>query len=255
MRLRDDKAEALDSLGADIAVVPECSRRDAEAYATRIGGSWLWRDGRADAPDGAGRQAKGLAVVVRGRAELTLADEHDAELKLMLPIQVRGGLSVNLLAVWTKDQPLGRYAGGVCRAVERYADFLSHPSALMVGDFNSNTSLDNHRTLTHAEADRRLGAIGLSSAYHRYFGEAQGAETQPTHYFWRRHDRPFHIDYCYLTAEWANRIASVEVGGYDDWVPMSDHCPVIVDVSNTEGPLSRPFEYVVLGVGWPRWRP
>ena len=45
MRLRDDeKAEALDSLDADIAVVPECSRRDAEAYAAARTQTWKRSD-------------------------------------------------------------------------------------------------------------------------------------------------------------------------------------------------------------------
>lgn len=234
MRLREEKADALDSLDPDIAVVPECSRRHAEAYASSRGYSWLWRDGREDALEGSGRQSKGLGVFVRGLSALTLADEHEAEFSLLLPVRVRGALSANLLAVWTKDHALGKeysHAAGVCRAVERYGDFLSHPSALMVGDFNSNVIWDKMRTLNHSEADRRLRNAGLSSAYHSFFSEGQGAETRPTHYFWRRRDRPFHIDYCYVPQEWVSGINSVAVGSFDEWVPMSDHCPVIVDVS------------------------
>lgn len=69
------------------------------------------------------------------------------------------------------------------------------------------------------------------SAYHIFFGEAQGQETRPTYYFyWQKH-RPFHIDYCFVPETWATSLQSVEVGSYEGWKQHSDHRPLVVEVS------------------------
>ena len=57
----------------------------------------------------------------------------------------------------------------------------------------------------------------------------KGKETKPTHYFWHRQSKPFHIDYCFSSAVWMERLENVAVGKYKDWAQKSDHCPVMID--------------------------
>src|ERR1035441_1156390 len=59
--------------------------------------------------------------------------------------------------------------------------------------------------------------------------EKQVAETRPTYYFYRHQDKPFHIDYVFVPKSW--RLKSVEVGSFREWGHLSDHVPVVVDVS------------------------
>jgi endonuclease/exonuclease/phosphatase family metal-dependent hydrolase len=46
----------------------------------------------------------------------------------------------------------------------------------------------------------------------------------------RHEDKPYHVDYIFIPREWAPRLRAVEVGGYEQWSKLSDHCPVIADV-------------------------
>jgi endonuclease/exonuclease/phosphatase family metal-dependent hydrolase len=42
-------------------------------------------------------------------------------------------------------------------------------------------------------------------------------------------DRPFHLDYCFVPRRW--QLDRVLVGNYADWASLSDHRPVVVDVT------------------------
>jgi exodeoxyribonuclease III len=78
-----------------------------------------------------------------------------------------------------------------------------------------------------------LKGHGLISACHTHRCEKQGAETRPTYYFYRHQDQPFHIDYVFVPKGW--RVKSVEVGPFREWGQLSDHVPVVVDVSIGSG--------------------
>jgi endonuclease/exonuclease/phosphatase family metal-dependent hydrolase len=75
-----------------------------------------------------------------------------------------------------------------------------------------------------------LNEHGLVSTYHEHFGEPQGGETRHTLYMFRHQDKPYHIDYIFIPKEWASRLKTVEVGAFETWSKLSDHCPVAVDV-------------------------
>jgi hypothetical protein len=57
-----------------------------------------------------------------------------------------------------------------------------------------------------------------------------GSEQRPTHFHLGKRDRPFHLDDCFVPADWASRITSVRVGGFSDWCAMSDYVPLVVDM-------------------------
>jgi endonuclease/exonuclease/phosphatase family metal-dependent hydrolase len=48
-------------------------------------------------------------------------------------------------------------------------------------------------------------------------------------YFYRHEDKPFHIDYVFVPKSW--RVKSVEAGSFQEWGHLSDHVPVVVDVT------------------------
>jgi hypothetical protein len=234
MGFRGEKAAALKGLEANITIVPECGRRDAYAYAEATAQSVIWRDGNENSGNGPSREAKGLAVFADNH-ELSLASVYADEFQVILPIKLTGKSAFHLLAVWTKPRSRGRewgYSGMLCRAIEQYSGFLTEADSLVIGDFNTNKVFDGERTLNHSEIDRRLTKLGLTSAYHTFHGESQGEETRPTHYFLRKRERPFHIDHCYLPSAWLPRLRSVSVGEYSDWVPMSDHAPLVIDIDS-----------------------
>jgi exodeoxyribonuclease-3 len=222
MALRAQKVDYLSSLAADIAVVPECSRADAEAMAEERELSHVWSDGGET-----DRAQKGLAVFARAGLDVSLRADHDPSFRVVLPVEVRGAERLNLLAVWAKPP----YAPTVYRALERYAAFLQAEAGVVLGDFNSNSRWDGGRTVNHTAVDRKLGELAMASAYHAFFGEEQGLESRATHYFLRKVDRPFHVDYCYIPVAWLPRLTDVSVGDHKSWLGHSDHAPLAVTVT------------------------
>ena len=101
----------------------------------------------------------------------------------------------------------------------------------MIGDFNANAIWDNPKKDYDFSrlANRLESEFKYKSAYHDYFGEAYGKESIPTHYFWWKEDRKFHIDYCYIPNDIT--INKVDIGNYIDWSSLSDHRPMIVDIN------------------------
>jgi exonuclease III len=45
---------------------------------------------------------------------------------------------------------------------------------------------------------------------------------------YRHKHKPYHIDYCFVSADLAKRLQSVEIGDFAFWTKFSDHVPVIV---------------------------
>ena len=125
------------------------------------------------------------------------------------------------------------YIGQVFEAIRRHNGWFSDGLPTVIcGDFNSNAIWDSGRKRKHHTAVvGMLKQRSLTSAYHAFFSEHHGKETRPTYYFWHRQARPFHVDYVFLPDRWIPAVKNVTVGTYEEWRPVSDHVPIIVDVS------------------------
>jgi exodeoxyribonuclease-3 len=216
------KAPSLLALHPDIAVVQECSKKSVDVLHSHSY-SGLWAGANPN---------KGLAVFCRTQFTVEMVGKPFG--KWLVPVRVRGAMvDFNLLAVWAC--PVGtkradNYIGEVHRCLVKHRGWFSNASVVAAGDFNSNVQWDaNHPGRNHTEVVRLLENHGLNSAYHTHHGEKQGAETRPTYYFYRHKDKPFHIDYVFVPTRW--RLRSVEVGPFREWGHLSDHVPVVVDVS------------------------
>jgi endonuclease/exonuclease/phosphatase family metal-dependent hydrolase len=101
----------------------------------------------------------------------------------------------------------------------------------VAGDFNCPAGDDGEGFARFLEVvhDRH----GLTSAYHRWSGEAVGSETAPTHW-WRGHEAStFHIDFVLVPKQ--REVTDVVVGSYATWAApgapvRSDHAPVIAEL-------------------------
>ena len=215
------KAPSLLALRPDIAVVQECSKKSVDVISSHgFSGLWFGAD-----PN------KGLAVFCSTHFKVQAVDKVFG--KWVIPVRVCGAVDFNLLAVWAC--PVGtkradNYIGEVHRCLVQHGDWFSNAPVVAAGDFNSNSQWDkSHPGRSHTEVVRLFEGHGLISAYHTHQGEKQGAETRPTYYFYRHQDKPFHIDYVFVPRGW--KLKSVEVGSFREWGQLSDHVPVVVDVS------------------------
>jgi exodeoxyribonuclease III len=210
------KAALLDSMGADVAVLQECAKPQAESE------SLLWF---GDNP------RQGLAVVARGDYKLRRLRRARSVPRYVMPVEVSGPRSFTLFAVWTKTDQEHCYVEAAVRAVFLYRKLIASGPTVFMGDVNSNVIWDHQHApdRSHSALVKQLSDLGLVSAYHAFFDEPHGKETRPTYYFhWKRH-KPFHLDYCFIPKAWLPAVRNVWVEPFESWKAHSDHRPLFVD--------------------------
>ena len=207
----DAKLRAADALGADVLVIQELPRPAGPV-------PFLWFPVRP---------SLGVAVIARNgftarrtRLSQSLLGSHAAD--------ISGPVSFRLLAVWTLAEH--GYVRSLAADLDTLKASRSRRPVVLAGDFNSNSIWDRpRRRFDHGRLVRRLhDELGLVSAYHAWHGVAHGAEPDATHFFLRKPDRPYHLDYCFVPERWG--IRGVAIGGDDEWGKVSDHRPVAVDL-------------------------
>lgn len=223
------KADFILTYNPDILIVPECENPDKLLFSinTPKPTDVLWFGKNNN---------KGLAIFSYSNFRLTLLENHNQDLQMIIPVAVTDGqFDFNLFAIWANNPTDrdGQYIEQVWKAVQYYSDLLKDTKTILVGDFNSNTIWDKkHREGNHSNLVKLLEDRGIFSTYHLYHKQTQGAEVHPTLYMYRHRDKPYHIDYCFVSKDLLNKVSSVEVGDFDKWILHSDHVPVIVTFDN-----------------------
>lgn len=224
------KAYAIVAFKPDILIVPECECPDKLNFGldVPIPKDVIWFGTN---------KHKGLAIFSYSDYRFKVLENHNRALRTIIPIEVTGGaLSFNLFAIWANnpDDADGQYVEQVWKAIHHYDDVMVCKPAFLVGDFNSNTIWDRkHRAGNHSNVVRYLEERKIYSAYHLYSKQIQGKEEHPTFYLYRHQNKPYHLDYCFLSADLSDRVLSVEIGEHEFWTKYSDHVPVIVEISDT----------------------
>jgi endonuclease/exonuclease/phosphatase family metal-dependent hydrolase len=102
-------------------------------------------------------------------------------------------------------------------------------NSIITGDFNSNAIWDQwNRWWNHSDVVRELNEIGIVSLYHKFTKEEQGKESQPTFYLHRNLKKPYHIDYCFASIKFTEKLINIIVEPFENWSHLSDHSPVII---------------------------
>lgn len=217
------KLGALIALDVDVCVVQECEDparcEDPEYKAWASNFLWVGTN-----------KNRGLGVFAKQGISLQQVGLDAGPLELFLPCIVAGNIS--LLAVWTRqaNSPTFRYIGQLWKYLQQHREFLRQEQAVCIGDLNSNVRWDVwDRWWNHTDVLKELQDIGLESAYHFASAEAQGQETRPTFFMHRRPEKPYHIDYAFLSHALL-RDTAVEIGEPNEWLEHSDHMPLIVRI-------------------------
>jgi exodeoxyribonuclease-3 len=175
---------------------------------------------------------KGLAILAYNGLKLSLMDGHNPEFRMIVPISVTGGnFDFNLFAIWANNpnDPDGQYVEQVWKAIHHYESLLLPARTILAGDFNSNTIWDRKRRAgNHTNVVKYLEEKGIHSAYHLHHRQVQGKEQHATFYLYRNQNKPYHLDYCFVSADLAEKLQAVEVGDHSSWAKYSDHVPLIV---------------------------
>lgn len=218
-----NKLHKLQALNADLCIIQECEdplRCVSEEY--RIWAkNHLWIGTNKN---------RGLGVFARPDILLEPVSLDTAQLELFLPCKVNG--SISLLAVWTRhaNSPTFQYIGQLWKFLQKHEQFLTAEHSALIGDLNSNVCWDVwDRWWNHSDVVRQLQGVGLTSLYHHVNGEGQGAETKATFYMYRKREKPYHIDYAFLSEKLLEG-ATCEIGDPTAWLDHSDHIPLIVNI-------------------------
>ncbi|WP_306010080.1 endonuclease/exonuclease/phosphatase family protein [Bacillus sp. MMSF_3328] len=224
MRFREKIDEIL-PLKADILIIPECesSEKWKENQVKPIN-QFLWFGDNLN---------KGLGIItLNNKLHIELHPDYDQQYRYVIPLIVSGEENFILYAIWAQNHKkmYFSYIGQVFMAMQHYAKVLNAPS-IIAGDWNSSKNFDHFKKIgTHSETVALLDTFNIYSAYHHYFAEEQGKETHPTHYFRKELERPFHIDYVFMSKEYLDRLTKIEVGTREEWITYSDHLPLIIEI-------------------------
>lgn len=207
-----------------ILIVQECEHLDKLALALQPN-DLLWIGEN---------KHKGLGIFSFGNYKFELLSQHNEDIKIVIPISViDGDFNFILLAIWANNHndPDGQYVEQVWKAVNYYEELLKGENLVIVGDFNSNKIWDkHHRAGNHSAVVNKLIENNIYSVYHKYFEQEQGTEKHPTFFLQRNESKPYHIDYCFLSSPLYKKVKNVEIGTYENWIALSDHMPLIVDI-------------------------
>lgn len=223
------KLDALLELRPDVAIVQEC------AFPER------WRDSRISCVSWNGNMArKGVAIITFGGGDLVPYISRENDIQYVVPAVVNSVREFGMLGVWTKKGVSGKsaYLGQLDLAIDEYNEFLKRSPCVVAGDLNSNANFyPAGKRNYHLEVVEKLSELGMVSAYHLYHGCKPGSEWHDTH----RHNLggTFHLDYCFIPTDWAPFLKRVRVGG-KQWFDLSDHKPVIIDLSFPARPNQDP---------------
>ena len=219
------KADSILKLRPDILIIQECESFDKlGALSLKYCDSYWYSDS----------DRKGIAIFTFSDYKIELLPQFNPEFRFVLPLRIyNNGLSLTLFAIWAmnnKENRVARYIGQVWFAINYYYEIFDS-STLLIGDFNSNKIWDyKDRVGSHSDVVTKLYEYDIHSVYHKINNEEQGEETQPTFYLQRKLEKPYHIDYVFASNKLLDLVKRIEIGKVSDWLEISDHMPIIVEL-------------------------
>ena len=222
------KADRLLDLNPDVAVILESESDQKIDFSkhSKVPFSKLWY---GDNPN------KGVLVASYNPSyKISLHPKFNPEFRYVLPIVIEDNSErFVILAVWTQktESIYTSYVVQACRAIEYYKELLSEKS-IVLGDFNSNKIWDDgdKKEFNHSDLVRLLSSCFFVSMYHQHKDEAYGKEMSPTLYLQKKHNKPYHVDYIFAHNSQLGLIKAFSLGGFDDWIELSDHMPMYIDI-------------------------
>jgi exonuclease III len=212
------KYEHIEFMDADICIVQECEKLKEDYFPNA---KFFWT-GRIE--------NKGLGVLIKN-GSASLDPIHNPNLINFLPIRSD---NIKILGVWAYNHRAKKFgddvSGETIQAIEFYKEWLISENLPCVfgGDFNNSVIWDKPNNLNNFQnINSKLEDLGFNSAYHSNTNDGFGSEETHTFFHTKQESKKYHIDYLYLKSLESNL---VELGDYDDWIKLSDHVPIMVDL-------------------------
>lgn len=211
------KYQKILELDADIYVIQECEPLDEiKGDLKNIISNGIWEKGA---------NKKGVLVFSKKDILLEKQEWDNYGMRVFIPILVNN--TFTLVAVWTTKPA---YIEEFCIWQLVNAGRINK-DVVFIGDYNSNAIWDKgHSERGHMSVVEMLKEKGLESAYHFLTGEKQGEETKPTFYMYRKIEKTFHIDHCFINSDMLQTYEVLD----RSWLEISDHIPVVLEIKKGE---------------------
>ena len=213
------KFEHLESMNADICIIQECEKLKEDYFPNA---KFFWT-GRIE--------NKGLGVLIKN-GSASLDSIHNPNLINFLPIRSD---DIKILGVWAYNHRAKKFgdavSGETIQAIEFYKEWSvgNDLPCVLGGDFNNSVIWDKPNNQNNFQnINSKLEDLGFNSAYHSQTADQFGSEETATFFHTKQESKKYHIDYLYLKSL---KSRSVELGKYEDWIKLSDHSPLIVELS------------------------
>lgn len=218
------KFSYLTKFNADILIIQECEDPAQSKDST-------YRDWAQNYIWVGNSKNRGLGVFAQDSSALEeLKFDHsfgEQRLKWFIPFRYK---NLDIISIWTQSTADGdfRYIGQLYKFLLNNYEKINNQ--IFIGDFNSNKIWDYKRSEgDHSSCVRLLKNKNIVSLYHEYMNEHQGEELIPTFYLHRNITKQYHIDYAFIPNSLLNE-ATVSVGTHHEWLEISDHMPLIVEI-------------------------
>jgi len=212
------KYQYIESFDTDILIIQECEKLKENYFSGR---KFFWT-GRIE--------NKGLGVLIKTDSA-SIDPSVDHNLINFLPIQSD---DLRILGVWAYNHRAIKFgmevSGNTIDAIRYYRDWLVKGSnkCIFGGDLNNSIIWDKRNNDNNFQnINSSLNDLGFESAYHLLSGEKFGHESEATFYHTKKESKKYHIDYLYTKSL---DVKSLTVGKYQDWIKLSDHCPMVIEV-------------------------
>lgn len=175
-----------------------------------------------------GQTSPALGVSIGPDFHLDAYPENETAPGLMGAWKVSGRVAFKLLAAWPVKRPSLSFHRLLMDGLHHFREFLADGPVVIAGDLNTSSRVQDQERAhgVFVDAARQLGLV---SVYHTQSGEEHGSETHNTYRHGSIAAKPFHLDYCFVSAGLA-AAATVSVLGSAVWCQRSDHSPIVLDI-------------------------
>lgn len=212
----------------DVLIIQECENPQTNGNWDEFS-DWVWIGDNKN---------KGLGIFVRNKIKIELINNsNDYTSKYFILVNIIGTRNLTLFGFWAMNDKIDRkrqYIGQVYTALQHYKDFLG-AETIIAGDFNWNIIWDRPNNTLYGnfgDTVELLKQNNIFSIYHQYNNSNFGNENDPTFYMYKRVNKPYHIDYIFCSKKLMDLVIDFNVGKYDDWIDVSDHIPIMVQIED-----------------------
>ncbi len=220
-----NKKYLFDEYEHDILVIQECEDPSKLKEYESSNNNYLWIGNNKN---------KGLGIFCKNNISLKRLEWSDIntkykneQLESFLPCLINDEIIIIGVKKKKANSEVFGYIGQFWKYLQLHKDKLIDKKVIIVGDFNSNAIWDKwDRWWNHTNVVDELHEIGIKSLYHIINKEEQGKETKPTFYLQRKLEKPYHIDYIFLSNNLIDDFVEIEIGAIEKWLNYSDHLPI-----------------------------